>query len=394
MSESKQGYTIIGRLLSIILPICLIAGGVTGFKYFASKERQMKRRPPRTPVVMVETLVVSPDDFQSSISVMGTVVPDKQVTLKARVSGEIVSVSKNFKQGGLVKKGETLLVIDEADYRIEVRKAQTAVDKALSDLEIEKGSQQIAKEELRLINQADLGEVKVTDLALRKPQLIKAKAAVEGARADLEKAELNLTRTRVKAPFNALILDKQVEKGALVSVQGVLATLVNVDAFQVKALVPQDKLGALVIHESKGSQALVDSPYVGQTWLGKVVRITGQMSEESRMAGVIVLVPDPLGHNGSGISHPLLLQDHVSVKIMGQVIKDVFKIPRAYLRQDQTIWIFNRGKLEIRTVKPVWKEDGSVYIRDGLEEGDLLITSDIPAPVKNMALQTAGRRGQ
>ena len=161
MSDTKQHYTIPGRLVSIILPVCLIAGGVAGFKYYASQERKMKKRPPRAQVVMVETMPVQAEDYHSSVGVMGTVVPDKQVTLKARVTGEVMFVSKQFEQGGVVKQGELLLLIDDSDYQIEVKKAQSALDKALSDLEIEKGSQEIAKEGENLAEDAkNIGDTK------------------------------------------------------------------------------------------------------------------------------------------------------------------------------------------------------------------------------------------
>jgi len=290
----KRGFPV-KWLIKIILPVCLILAGAAGWSYFKSQEPKMERKPPEKQAVVVETVSMKSGNYQSWVHVMGTVIPDKEIVLKSKVSGEILSISPGFVQGGVMKKGETLLKIDDSDYMIEVKKAKSALDKVLSDLAIEKGSQLIAIEELKLINEAARGEITATDLALRKPQLVQVKAAVEKAMADLEKAQLNLSRTKVLVPFNALVLEKQVDSGSLVTVQGTLATLVDVDTYRVEAQVPPDRLAVLQINQISGSDATVHSQYSNQIWQGKVVRTTGKMTTKSRMAGVIILVPDPLG---------------------------------------------------------------------------------------------------
>jgi RND family efflux transporter MFP subunit len=263
------------------------------------------------------------------------------------------------------------------------------LNKALSDLAIEQGSQLIAQAELKLINEVSKEALTATDLALRKPQLVQANALVESARADLEKARLNLSRTRVRVPFNALILEKQVDSGSLVTAQGTLATLVDVDVYRVEAVVPPDRLVAIRFNETTGSEAVIHSQYSQQTWQGKVARTTGKMTDKSRMAGVIILVVDPLGLKGKTKKSPLLLADQVDVRIMGPRLENVFSLPRSLLRDGNTVWVYRSGVLEIRSVGLAWKEDGVVYVNTGLRPGDAVITSDLPAPVNGMALQQA-----
>ncbi len=389
MDADETRLTWVGKLVSVLIVIALIGAGIDLFLYLKSKKEKMKRQPVKKQAVMVETMIMQSGSFKSRIKAMGTVVPDNQVELKSQVGGKVVFISPDFVRGGIMKKGRFLLNIDDTDYQIAVKKAQSVLDKALSDLEIEKGSQMIAMEELKMINEADLGEVKATDLALRKPQLVQAKAAVDSARADLEQAKLNLSRTQVLLPFNALVLEKKVNLGSLVATQGIVAVLVNVDAYRVETLVPPDKLGVLKFNAGTGSRALVHSQYSGRTWEGIVERTTGTMATDSRMAGVIILVKDPLGLNRPDSGGPLLLDDHVEVEMMGNTFENVFSLSWAYLRDDDTVWIYSGGKLDIRTVELAWKEDGIVFIRSGINPGDQLVTSELPAPVQGMALQTA-----
>ncbi|MCD4719201.1 MAG: efflux RND transporter periplasmic adaptor subunit [Desulfobacula sp.] len=393
MSVLIKWGSVVKLMIKITLPVCLILAGFAGWSYFKAKEPKMKRKPPQKQIVVVETISMKPGDYQSSVQVMGTVMPDRQIILKSKVSGEVISISPRFVLGGVMKKGEILLKLDDSDYRIEIQKAQSALDKALSYLAIEKGSQLIAKEELKLINEASQGEVKATDLALRKPQLIQAKAEVDRAMADLEKAQLNLSRAEVVLPFNALVFEKYVNLGSLVTVQGSLAVLVDVDTYRVEAQVPPDRLAAFSPGQVSGSDAIIYSQYSNHTWQGKVVRTTGKMTEKSRMAGVIILVNDPLGLKRQGNNPQLLLNDHVDVRIMGETLKNVFLLSRSILRDGNTVWVYHAGVLEIKKVSLVWKEDGEVYIRSGVKSGirpgDRVITSDLPAPVKGMALQLA-----
>lgn len=392
MSVMKKKGFIVKWMIKIVLPVCLILAGATGWSYFKSKEPKMKRKPHIAQAVVVETVSMKPGNYQSIVHVMGTVIPDREIILKARVPGEVVSISPEFVLGGVMKKGEMLLTLDDSDYKIEVKKAKSALNSALSSLAIEKGSQMIAKEELKLINEASRGVITATDLALRKPQLVQAMVTVENARADLEKAGLSLSRTKIILPFNALILEKHVNLGSLVTAQGSLASIVDADTYRVEAQVPPDRLTALGMGRKSGSIAIIHSQYSDQTWQGKVLRTTGKMTDKSRMAGVIISIPDPLG-----LKHPvekvqLLLDDHVDIQIMGKTLENVFSIPRAILRDGNTIWVYREGVLEIKDVTLAWKEDGRVFVKSGILEGDQVITSELPAPVNGMALQTSGGR--
>ncbi|MCK5098176.1 MAG: HlyD family efflux transporter periplasmic adaptor subunit, partial [Desulfobacteraceae bacterium] len=209
--------------------------------------------------------------------------------------------------------------------------------------------------------------------------------------ADLRKAQLNMARTKIIIPFNALILEKHVNSGSLVTAQGQIATLADVDAYRVEAQVPPDRLAALMTGKTKGSKAIIHSQYSNQTWQGKVIRTTGKMTDQSRMVGVIILVPDPMGLKpglkNQKNNQQLFIHDHVDIKIVGKTLENVFSIPRSILRDGNILWVYNSGVLEIKKVILAWKEDDAVYIKSGISPGDKVITSDLPAPVNGMKLR-------
>ncbi len=322
MSDIKK-TSIVHQILRIVLPICLLAAGVAGYQYYKSKEAKVKRRPPKKQVMQVETVSFLPGNYPARIQVMGSVIPDREVFLKSKVGGEVVFISPKFVRGGVIKKGEVLVRLDDSDYTIEIQKAQSTLEKAQSDLSLELGNQKIAKEEYKLISKVSKNKVVATDLALRKPQLTQARAVVKSAQADLEKARLNLSRTIVRVPFNSLALSKNVDLGSLVSAQESIATLVNTDTFHVEALVPPDLLGVLLIDAHAGSRAVVQSPYSQQTWPARIIRTTGKIASESRMAGVLAAVKDPLNLTSKGTGQPLMLDDYVIVDIEGKMYEDM-----------------------------------------------------------------------
>lgn len=384
-SQTSLGVT----LLKIILPVCLIALGVTGFWYYKSKVVKFKRKPAVKTAPVVDIMKVNPSRVTAQIRAMGTVQADREVVIKSQVAGTVIQVAPEFVQGGLIRKGQLMVRIDPADYALAVNKAQSALAQAQADFEIEKGRQQIAREELKLMSMMSPNEVQETSLVLRKPQLEQAGAAVASAQSDLETARLDLERTRIIAPFHALVRSKEVDAGAMTAAQGALATLVDVTFYQVEVQVPLDRLDRIRVHETNGSPVRIRSLYAGREWDGRVVRTTGAVTEQSRMAGVIIRVDDPLGLGPAKGRPAMLLDDHVEALIEGQVFDNVFSLPRTLIREDSSLWIYKDGRLEIRKVAPVWIENDRVFIQSELSPGDLVICSDLSAPVSGMAVTLA-----
>ncbi|MDD9302831.1 MAG: efflux RND transporter periplasmic adaptor subunit [Desulfobacter sp.] len=389
MNSLNRDKHLTRTIVKIMLPLFLIMGGAAGFFYFKSQKVVIKRKPPASHVSVVQTLTLFPGLHRTKVFAMGTVKPDQEIQLKARVAGEVVYLSDKFVQGGLMEKGEVLVRLEDLDYQLAADKAKSSLDKALADLEIEKGQQYIAKEELKLISQVSPGGVTSTDLALRKPQLIQARAAVASARAELEKAQLDLGRTQIILPFDALVLEKNVDLGSLLQAQGEIATLVGINKYQVQAQVDLTRLSLLTIDETLGSPARIRSLYADHVWNGRVVRTTGKITGQSRMAGVIVEILDPLGLESKNAGPRLLIDDHVEAVITGRSLDHVYALPRSLIRENNTLWIYDSGRLKIVAARPVWKEKDRVFIRSGISPGDRVIVSDLSVPVQGMALTLA-----
>ena len=125
---------------------------------------------------------------------------------------------------------------------------------------------------------------------MRKPHLAKAQAALEAAKASLAQAQVNLTRTEVAVPFNAVVVSKSVDIGAMATTQTVLATLAGTDKFWVEAAVPVDRLKWIAIpgpSGEAGSNVTVSQVAGADTlgaWKGRVAGLLSDL-EPDRAAG-------------------------------------------------------------------------------------------------------------
>jgi len=385
------------RIVGIVLPLVIIGLGIFGAKYFL----QSRPTPQKKPLVSLAPLVtVQPAVYGSEqilIQAMGTVVPASRTVLSAQVSGKIIDVASGFEPGGILAQGTGVVKIDPQDFELNVQQKHAALVQARASLALEQGQQDVAKKEWNLLRGDQDMDPEEAVLALRTPQLEQARATVDRARLDLQQAELDLERTSVTAPFNCLILEKNVDLGSQVSSQTSIATLVGTDAFWVETSIPTDRLTWIVVPRGGshgGSIAHIRSSGQQQERTGRVIRLLGNIESQGRMARVLVQVTDPLGLNQPNPSRkPLLLGEYVHVDIEGRVLEDVVALSRDALRDGNRVWIATpEDTLDIRPVDVVWRDAHMVYLGGGIAAGEKIILSDISTPIQGMEVRIADKK--
>ncbi len=374
------------RALTFVLCLIIVAAGLGLAGYLKKTAPKAQRRPPVRNVPRVETMALYPGDHQVSVTAMGTVAPAREMTLKSRVSGQVQSVHPEFVAGGIVARGQRLLKIDPQDYQLALARKESQLINARYELKVEMGFQDVARREWSLLNKGTPADALDEELALRKPHLAKARSSLAAAQAELEQARLNLSRTDIKAPFNAIVRATHVESGSQVSTQDALADLVGIDEYWIRVALPVDRLRWIRIPSKRsetGAPAMVH--YRGYARSGRVIRLLGDLEPQGRMARILVSVEDPLGRGDGEPGQPLLIGEYVRVKVQGETLADVYRIPRSALRDNNTIWLVAADDtLRIEPVVTVWRDDRHVLIHDHLAPGDRLVVSDLAAPVAGM----------
>ncbi len=382
-------------VLNLVLSIALIAAGIAGAAYISKTAPKARKRPPVKILPLVQVIKVHPDEERILVPAMGTVIAAREIVLESRVAGEIVSIHPEFTVGGYLKKGSEILQIDPQDYKLALTLAKARVKDAESKLKILEAEAAAAKDEWREINRNRTGK-KINEpspLLIKKPQLNAAQAMLVAEKADVKMAQLNLARTKISAPFNAIVRAKHVDIGSQVSGQDRLAELVGTDEYWIQASMPVDRLNWIMIPLNSGESGSKVRIFYrnGIELSGTVIKLLGELGAEGRMARVLVEVKDPLGFKSSGKKHPpLLIGEYVRIEIEGQQLKNVYRIPRSALRDNTRIWLVsNDGKLEIRDVETLWRDAQTVLLTDGLQPAEQLIVSDLSKPVNGMQLQVA-----
>ena len=381
-------------LANILLSLAVIGAGLAGAAYITRTAPKAQRRPPQKITPRVEVVRLQPDTHTVSVSAMGSVIAAREITLESQVAGEIVFIHPEFSEGGYLEKGSEVLRIDPQDYQLALTLAQARVKDAESKLKLMEEEAAAARDEWRTLYQgSDKDNSEPPPLLVKEPQLSAAKAMLIAEKAEVQKARLNLARTRIRTPFNAIVRAKNVDIGSQVSGQDKLAELLGTDEYWIQASIPVDRLSWIKIPRTPaetGSKVRIFYRNADDR-AGRVIKLLGTLETEGRMARILVQVKDPLGLKTAGESQlPLLIGEYVRIEIEGRQLQNVYRIPRAALRDDANLWIVSDdGKLDIRKVVIIWRDPQTVLLREGLEPGDRLIVSDLAGPIQGMPVQVA-----
>ena len=387
----EQGLRV---FVKVLIPLVVIAAGVLGAVELFLTGPKAQQRPPQVLATLVETRALTRSAEPVVVHALGTVVAAQEVVIQPQVSGTIVELHPDFVPGGLIREGEVLLTLDPAEYEVAVDQAEAALARSRAQLQ----SALWEIERVRGLEASGASNKKEMDNALTAQAV--AEADVLAGEAALERAQLDLARTTIRAPFTGVITSEAVDLGGQVTMQSQLATLVGTDAYWVQASVPVDRLAWITIPTAQGEHG--SSVQICQrlgarkacAWTGQVIRLLGDLEPQGRMARLLVAIPDPLRLSAKGESEtdtgtPLLIGSYVEVKLEGRTLPDVVVLAREELREDDTVWLMDKtGKLEIRPVEVAHRGQTRVLISAGLSEEDRLVTSDLPAPVAGMPLRT------
>jgi RND family efflux transporter MFP subunit len=372
-----------GNVLRWIFPFVALTLGVVGFAAInaIAKESDKKEVIDSRPTVQVEA--VSANNHQVIINSYGEVQPLENTQLSAQVSGEVVSWHPSFVAGGVVGRGETLFTIEKDNYEAAVLQAEAELARAQAMLIEEQAQAKVAEDEAkRFPNKAR------TDLFLRKPQVLSAQASVKSAQAALKRAQRDLDNCEVSAPYDALVVSRNVGVGQFVTMGAQVAELNNIETAEV--IIPIAGFDSVFLPERvKGVTAtVIKTGLNGFTRQAVIDRDLGIVDNATRMSSLVVRIEDPYGLTNQ--QPAIKFGTYVQVNFAGTMLNNIYRLPQE-LVNNQTVWVVNdEQQLEPRKVKVIREEGEYFYISDGLEANDKLVTTLPEYPQKGMAVKIAG----
>ncbi len=322
------------------------------------------------------------DNVQLMVNAQGEARPRTEIDLVPEVAGKIVYVSPNFIDGGIFKQGETLLQIDDSDYKVAVIRAQAGVAQAEQALVREKAEGEIARQDWE-----ELGSGDASPLTLRKPQLQQAQAGLLAAKAELQQANLQLTRTAVKAPFDGRVKTKASDLGQYVGPGARLGRIFSTDITEVRlALTDADlakldlKIAYVASSRESAPEVTLSAVIAGQTrtWKGKIMRTDSTYDTQTRAMYAIAEVFDPYNTGAASGGYPLAPGLFVDAEITGYQLEQVIVLPRDGLRPDNKVYVVDQeGQATVKNAVVIDTDAQRAVLKSGIEVGDLVILSPL-----------------
>jgi RND family efflux transporter MFP subunit len=375
-----------------LLPPLIILVAIAIVVLLMNLRPQIPMRSMERPAVLVEVQEAQPENINMIVAGQGNVQPKHTTNLVAQVSGQIVEISPNFQNGGFFNEGDVLLRIDPQDYEVALQSAKANLAQAKAALAEESARAQVAREEWESL---ELGEIPA--LGLREPQVASAVAAMQSAEAAVAKAQRDLDRTVIRAPFAGLLSNKNVDLGQFINVGSQIGQLMGTETAEIRVPLSDRDLAFLNLPSTEQTdnfprvQLRSEVAGVTHTWQGNLVRSEGVLDSNSRVIYGVVEVKDPYNRNGD--THPEILRfgRFVALDIEGLFVENVFRIPRYALTADGNVWLVDEDRrLQRQHVEVLRAEENAVVINEGLKAGDQVVLTQLANALPSMKVRLPG----
>jgi multidrug efflux pump subunit AcrA (membrane-fusion protein) len=441
--------SVVRTLLSWITPLLILAAGIAVFLSLGSQPPPTRKEVAAPAALAVSTVELEPVKGGITIEADGVVVPLREVTLAAEVGGRVRTKSPACNEGQVVEAGTVLFEIDRRDYELDVSRLerernqadlsigeldeetlQNAESIGLAQRQLELARREAARlknlkserivtesdhdralrEELTATNALTLLEGQKRVLAKRRSRLLEAQQL---AATMLEKAQLDLDRTTIRAPITGMIVEDKVEQDSFVSKGTPLVTIEDTSAAEVRTSLEMDDVARIWGRpraDGDAGSATLDAPAevifrIGDSayaWAGVMSRQEGRgLDEKTRTLPCRVLVKDPravqaLDRYGAPLSRlpataprSLLRGMFVQVHVHVDSPEELVSLPVEAQRPSGDIWVMREGHLVVLRPRAVQAIDGRLVFEAataGLLPGDRIVISQIANPRQGMAI--------
>ena len=340
---------LLGRFAGVLQLVFVVAVVGSAILLSASLKPDTSSVRPKVAAGKIPVSVVEPTPitYTSRVQLNGVVESRTVTSVVPQVAGRIVDVAPTFRTGARVEKGDVLFVIDPADYEL-------AIDRTLAEIEVARSELARLEAEAAAEREVWAGSFpnrEIPDLIARKPQIAAAKARIHSGEAARAAAELALSRTVVRAPFDARVLETRLDLGQVVGTTAAVGSIFSEASLEVAVPVSADELRR--IGDAYERSALISTP-TGQQFDGRVVRKAASLDERTRLGTLFVESSDPSA---------LTLGEFVSVEIVGAETDEALRLPDAAMTSRDQLWVVEGEELVERQVEVLGRDGDTLVVR-------------------------------
>ena len=342
----------------VILIFIVLALAATGANWLLTHKPEIKKHTKKPNVPVVKISPVKSQSYTTTVHSSGVVEARTQTNLVAEVAGKITLIGKAFQEGNYLQKNNLLLKISETDYQSNINIAKAEIAQQQLALEEQRAQRDLAKQDWDLFGEK---RKKPSALAMRTPHIASAKAALQAAKIRMEQAKTQLSRTKIRAPYDGRVLERSVDVGQYVTPGTVLGKIFATDYIEIRLPLSLKEYELLNIPEHYQNETKPKSEnlptvtfYTDKTnkefhqWQGKVVRTSAALDSNTRQLSVIARISEPFSRRKkttSSTKAPLVkLGQFLQADIKGKQLSDVILIPISAVRDQKEVLLFIKGK--------------------------------------------------
>jgi len=363
-------------------------------------------------VIVVSTTPAVVRQLPRFFEASGSLAPNEQTDVAAETSGKVVAVGVDI--GSSVRRGQMIVKLDDADFRLRVQQAQAQLEQAIATLHqneakiglrpgqkfnpenvpevaAARAALDLAERNLRryekLVETGDISRATYDQQKSQRDQLAQqhqalihqaqqnyatvanSQAAVNAAQTQVSLAKRNLTYTVVAAPMAGFVSDRPADVGEYVSPQQKVATIVSVNPLRVRIDIPEQAITQIHVGESVSVSV---AAYTDRNFAGRIARVSPSVTASSRTLTVEAEVQNPNAELKPG--------QFATIRILLPQSEPAILVPLRALRTisgSTYVFVIKNGFAEQRLVQPGQAEGDLVELKTGVKPDETVATSSV-----------------
>ncbi len=334
------------KIKYIVYAILILALGTLIFYRIGANKEEKKDPNAKKPATTVYGVVLQAREFADNLSLSGTLEANEQIEVRSEVSGVVEQI--NFAEGSSVKKGQSLIKVNDIELRAQLRQMQTA--------------QGLASENARR------ARLLLEKEAISQEEFDVANADYKSAQAKVQLVQAQLSKTTILAPFSGKIGLRSISKGSYISPSTLIANLVNTAQLKITFSIPEKyaqtmKVDQTLTFTTSGSKEI---------YKAKIYAIEPTVETESRTLKIRAITENSDGK--------LIPGTFANVSLPLAKLENALLVPTEALipiQNGKKIFVSENGKAKEIIVETGARTDKDILITSGLKAGDTILTSGV-----------------
>ncbi len=349
-----------------LLALAIIALAVVIMMVFSGMKKEPEVKEYIPPVKYAKTKGAKYENHNINVVAYGRLIAKDKIEVFSEVQGILDRTYPEFKIGNNFSKGSLLLKIDDRETVLNLKSQKSdflnALTRLLPDMKNDFPSSYPKWEKYLAIFEIEGETEELPEPANSKEKYFIASRNLFKLYYTIKNLELRLSKHNIKAPFAGTVTMNMVEPGTLIRPGMKLGEFSGMGLYELELSVNRDEANYL----RNGIMATVYEPESGNTWKGKITRISNSIDPATQTVKVFIQL------SGNELKDGLYLR----ADIRGGEIDSAVRIPRRALINNKYVNIIRDTLLDRSEVIPILQSENEAYIR-GVEPGTVLITEPL-----------------